>query len=303
MAESLVNKIQKLKKEKNAVILVHNYQLPEVQDIADYLGDSLGLAIEASKVKAEVIVFCGVHFMAETAAILNPNKIVVAPDPEAGCPMADMITAEGLRKLKKEHPGVPVVTYVNSTAEVKAESDICCTSANSIKVVQSLKEKEVIFVPDKYLGAYTALQVPEKKFIFWPGYCPTHARITAEHIKRAKENHPEAEVLVHPECNPETISVADQALSTGGMVKYVKKSSNQEFVIGTETGIIYRLQKENPEKIFYPAAEVAVCPNMKKNTLEKVLWTLESLDNKIIVPEDIRVKAKQAIDRMISLSG
>lgn len=297
----IIEKIHKLKKERNAVILVHNYQRPEVQDIADYLGDSLGLSIAASKTDAKVIVFCGVHFMAETAAIICPDKIVIMPEVNAGCPMADMITVEKLKKLKSEHPGVPVVCYVNTTADIKAESDICCTSANATKVVQALPEKEIIFVPDKYLGMYTQSKVPEKKFIFYDGYCPTHLRILPEHIKKAKTEHPQALVVVHPECRPEVTSLADAVVSTGGMVKFVKESGAKEFIIGTETGIIYRLQKENPDKKFYPATELAICPNMKLITLEKVLWSLEDLKTVITVPEDIRLRAKKAIERMLEI--
>ncbi|MCX5750572.1 MAG: quinolinate synthase NadA [Candidatus Saganbacteria bacterium] len=302
MNEEMIGKIQKLKKKRQAVILAHNYQLPEIQDIADHVEDSLGLSIIASKIEAKVILFCGVLFMAETAAILNPDKIVVIPDPHAGCPMADMITSSALLELKAKHPGVPVVSYVNTTADVKAESDICCTSANSVKVVQSLKEPEIIFVPDKYLGAYTAKQVPDKNFILWPGYCPTHARITIQDIKKAREAHPKAEILVHPECPLEVSNAADKVFSTGGMIRYIRESKNNEFVIVTEEGIIYRLQKENPGKLFYGISDLAVCPNMKKNTLEKVLWELESLEHRVVVPENIRLKAKQAIDRMLLLT-
>ena len=291
----------KFKKERNAVILVHNYQRPEVQDVADYLGDSLGLSQQAAKTDAKVIVFCGVHFMAETAAILCPDKTVIMPEVNAGCPMADMITVEKLRALKAQHPGVPVVCYVNTTAEIKAESDICCTSANAAKVVQSLPEKEIIFVPDKYLGMYTQSKVSDKKFIYYEGFCPTHMRILPKHIEEARAKYPGAIVIVHPECRPDVIAVADQVLSTGGMVKFVKESSAKEFIIGTETGIIYRLQKENPGKKFYAATDLAVCPNMKLTTLEKVLWALEDLKTVITVPEDIRLKAKRAIDRMLEV--
>ena len=299
--ESLVDKILKLKKERNAVILVHNYQRPEVQDIADFLGDSLGLSIEAAKTKAEVIVFCGVHFMAETAAIICPDKTVIMPEVNAGCPMADMITAEKLRNFKLQNPKAPVVCYVNTTAEVKAESDVCCTSANAAKVVSSLSEEEIIFIPDKYLGINTQKKVPEKKLILYNGYCPTHLKILPEHIQKAKAEHPEALVVVHPECRPEVTSLADAVVSTGGMVKFVKESKASEFIIGTETGIIYRLQKENPEKKFYPATPLAVCPNMKMATLEKVLWSLEEMKTVISVPEEIRLKAKKAIDRMLEI--
>lgn len=301
MAESLVDKIQKLKKERNAVLLVHNYQRPEVQDIADYIGDSLGLSQSAAKTDAQLIVFCGVHFMAETAAIICPEKTVIMPDVNAGCPMADMITIEKLRNLKLQNPNTPVVCYVNTSAEIKAESDICCTSANAAKVVQALPDKEIIFIPDKYLGMYTQSRVPDKKFIFYEGYCPIHVGILAEHVQKAKAEHAQALVVVHPECRPDVISLADAVVSTAGMVKFVKESGASEFIIGTETGIVYRLQKENPGKKFYPATELAICPNMKLTTLEKVLWSLEDMKTVIKVPEDIRLKAKKAIDKMLEI--
>ncbi len=301
VAESLVENIQKLKKERNAVILVHNYQRPEVQDIADYIGDSLGLSITASKTEAKVIVFCGVHFMAETAAIISPQKTVIMPDVNAGCPMADMITVEKLRNLKLQNPNTPVVCYVNTSAAIKAESDICCTSANAAKVVNSLPDKEVIFIPDKFLGMFVQSKVPEKKIILFEGYCPTHAKILPEHIQKAKAERPGAPVIVHPECRPETIALADAALSTEGMLKFVKESKANEFLIGTETGIIYRMQKENPGKKFYPVTNLAICPNMKLTTLEKVLWSLEDMKTVIKVPEDIASKARKAIERMLEI--
>lgn len=301
MAESLVEKINKLKTLRQAVILAHNYQPGEVQDVADYVGDSLGLSIEASKATAQVIVFCGVDFMAETAAILSPNKTVLIPESNAGCPMANMIDAEKLRALKAEHPGAPVVCYVNSSAAVKAESDICCTSANAAAVVRSLPDKEVIFVPDKFLGLNTQKMVPEKRLILFPGYCPTHAKIMPQQILEAKRQRPEAKVLVHPECRPDVVALADQALSTDGMLKYVKNSPDREFIIGTELGIIHRLNKENPDKNFYPVTDLAVCPNMKMTTLEKVLWSLEDMKTVVKVDESVGVKAKQAILRMLAV--
>lgn len=297
----IIDKIQKLKKERNAVILAHNYQIPEVQDISDFTGDSLGLSIQASKTKAEVIVFCGVHFMAETAAIISPDKKVIMPEINAGCPMADMIPTEKLKNLKTKYPGVPVVCYVNTSAEVKAESDICCTSANAVKVVQSLPDKEIIFIPDKYLGHYTETKVPDKNFILWEGYCPTHMRILPSHLYAAKRAHPEALILVHPECKPETIALADSVLSTGGMLKYAKESKAFEFIIGTEIGIIRTLEKNNPNKRFYPATEQAVCPNMKLTTLEKVLWSLEDLKTEVKVPKQIADRARLAICKMLAI--
>lgn len=298
--EQTVNKINELKRSKNAVILAHNYQLPEIQDIADYVGDSLGLSIEASKTKADMIVFCGVYFMAETAAILCPEKTVVMPDVNAGCPMANMMKASDVRKLKKENPGHIVVTYVNSSAEVKAESDYCCTSANAVKVVEKLIDKDIIFIPDKYLGDYVSKQTG-KKMVLFNGFCPTHVRILPEHIDIAKREHPNALVVVHPECLPSVIEKADKVASTGGMMKFVKTSPSTEFIIGTEVGIIYRLQKENPEKKFYPATPLAVCPNMKRTTLDKVLWSLQEVKTRVIVPRKTASKAKFAIDRMLQL--
>jgi quinolinate synthase len=264
------------------------------------VGDSLGLSIEASKTGAKMIIFCGVRFMAETAAIICPDKKVVMPDVNAGCPMADMIKAEDVRKLKAEHPGAIVVAYVNTTAEVKAESDYCCTSANAVKVVEKLKDKEIIFIPDKYLGDYVSRQTG-KSMVLFNGFCPTHIKILPEHIKAAKQQHPKALVVVHPECLPEVIRMADKVASTGGMIKFAKESASTEFIIGTETGIIYRLQKENPSKKFYPATTLAVCPNMKKTTLEKVLWSLEEEETRITVPKEIASRAKLAIDRMLRL--
>ena len=297
----LVEKIRRLKKEKEAIILAHNYQLPEVQDIADFLGDSLGLSIKASQTPAKMIVFCGVYFMAETAKILSPDKTVLIPDKDAGCPMADMITASQLKKLKQNYPQAKVLSYVNTPAEVKAESDFACTSANAVKMVNSaLKdEEEIIFVPDKYLASYVTSQTG-KKFILWEGYCPSHIEILAEDILNKKRFYPQAEVLVHPECREEAISLADKVLSTEGMCSYVKSSSSEEFIIGTESGIIHRLKKENPDKKFYPASEEAVCPGMKRINLEKVLWSLENEEYKVELPPEIIKKARLSIERMIN---
>jgi len=296
----LKERIIKLQKQKDAVIVAHNYQRDEVQDIANYVGDSLGLSQEAAKSDANVIIFCGVHFMAETAAILSPNKTVLMPDVNAGCPLANMISAESLRALKKKYPQAKVVCYVNTTAEVKAESDICCTSSNALKVVESVEGSEVIFVPDKYLANYVSTKT-EKKIIPWYGYCPTHVRILPEHILRQKKLHPKAEVIVHPECTPQVIALADKVLSTGGMCMYSKESKASEIIVGTEVGILYRLRKENPERTFYPASELAVCPNMKLTTLEKILWSLEDMEYEVKVPQDIRIKAKKAVDKMLSI--
>lgn len=297
----LEEKIRELKKKRNAVILVHNYQLPEVQEVADYRGDSLELSRIAAKTEADVIVFCGVHFMAETASILSPDKKVIVPDINAGCPMANMMTADDLRKLKKEHPKAVTVGYVNTSAEVKAELDYCCTSTNAVTVVNHLKDKEeIIFVPDKYLGDYVSKQTG-RKLIMWNGFCPTHVRILPDDIKREKKFHPFARVMVHPECLPQVVALADVALSTSQMAKYAKESEAKEFIVGTEVGLIYRLKQDNPNKEFYAASERAVCPNMKRTTQEKILWAIEELKEEVRVSDEIRKRAKQAIDRMLEI--
>jgi len=296
----LAEKISALKKRRNAVILAHNYQLGEVQDIADFVGDSLDLSQRAAETNADVIVFCGVHFMAETASILCPDKVVLLPDRNAGCPMADMITAESLRAKKKEHPQAVVVCYINSSAEVKAESDICCTSANAVRVVESLDAREILFVPDQYLGHYVSTKT-DKKMTLWPGFCPTHARIKPERIKELKKEYPQAKVVVHPECTPEVIALADEVLSTSGMCRYAQRDEVREMVVGTEMGIIHRLKKENPGKRFIPISEQAICPNMKLITLEKVLWSLEDMGPEVKVPEGIRLKAKAVVDKMLKI--
>ncbi|MFQ5645877.1 MAG: quinolinate synthase NadA [bacterium] len=299
--QDYINQINRLRKERNAVILVHNYQRPEIQDLADYLGDSLGLSRQAAGTDAEVIVFCGVSFMAESAAILSPDKTVLLPDRQAGCPMADMITADELRKWKQEHPGVVVVCYVNSSAEVKAESDICCTSSNAIKVVRSIDpEKEILFVPDKYLASYAAYKTG-RKITAWPGYCPTHLNLTARDIIEAKRKYPEAKVVVHPECDMEVIRLADEAMSTGGMGKYVAETSAAEIILGTEKGMAYRLRKDNPGKKIIIPTQKLICPNMKLTTLEKVAAALEKNRYQVTVNEDIRQKAFKALDRMLRI--
>jgi len=296
----LLEKISVLKERRNAVVLVHNYQLGEVQDIADFIGDSLDLSQRAAETDADVIVFCGVHFMAETASILCPDKVVLLPDVNAGCPMANMITAERLQAKKKEHPQAAVVCYINSSAEVKAESDICCTSANAVRVVESLDAREILFVPDQYLGHYVSTKT-SKKMILWPGFCPTHVRIKPERIKELKKEYPQARVVVHPECTPEVIALADEVLSTSGMCRYARRNEVREMVVGTEIGIIHRLKKENPGKRFIPISEQAICPNMKLITLEKVLWSLEEMEPEVKVPEEIRLRAKAVVDKMIEI--
>jgi quinolinate synthase len=300
VTSSLADRIAALKAERKAIILAHNYQLPEVQDVADVVGDSFGLSVAATKAKAEVIVFCGVDFMAESALILNPSKKVVVPDPEARCPMAAMITTEGLLKLKAEHLGAPVVAYVNTSAAVKAETDICCTSSNAAKVVKSLPDRKVIFVPDRNLGLYVQRFVKDKELVLWPGYCPTHQRITVTELKRLKDAHPDAEVIVHPECTPEVIDFADAALSTEGMLNRARASSCREFIIGTEKEHVHRLRKENPGKTFHPVAS-AVCPNMKRTTLEKVAKALDELEVEVRLPPRVLERARAPLDRMVKI--
>jgi quinolinate synthase len=296
----LVERISNLKKKRNAVILVHNYQLGEVQDIADFVGDSLELSQKAARTAADVIVFCGVHFMTETASILCPHKVVLLPDTNAGCTMANMITAEGLRAQKKERPQAVVVCYINSSAEVKAESDICCTSANAVEIVESLGDREILFVPDQYLGHYVSVRTG-KKMILWPGFCPTHVGITPETIHELRQEYPQAKVVVHPECLPDVIALADEVASTSGMCRYARRDDVREMVVGTEVGIIHRLRKENPGKKFIPVSEQAICPDMKRITLEMVLSSLEEMTPEVKVSQGVRLKAIAAVDRMLAL--
>ncbi|MGQ9471048.1 MAG: quinolinate synthase NadA [Candidatus Aminicenantales bacterium] len=298
--EGLKARILDLKAKRGAVIVAHNYQIPEVQDIADFIGDSLELSRKAAAAEAEVIVFCGVHFMAETASILAPDKIVLLPDLKAGCPMADMITAPELREWKKSYSGRPVVCYINTSAAVKAEADVCCTSSNALNVVNSLAAEELLFVPDKNLGSYIQGHT-SKKIISWDGYCYVHHFFSVEDVRKKRSLYPEAQVWVHPECPPEIIDAADLVLSTGKMVKEARLTDRKQIIVGTEQGIIYRLKKENPEKNFYPLKENSVCFNMKKITLEKVWRALETMEPKVLVPADIRERAFGAIQKMISL--
>ena len=298
---TIIEEIKSLKASRNAIILAHNYQPAEIQDLADFTGDSLELARKAATVAEDVVVFCGVHFMAETAAILNPRKTVLLPTPDAGCPMADMITGEQLRELKAKHPGAKVLCYVNSTAEIKAESDCCVTSSNAVAVARSFPaDQQIIFVPDQHLGSWTAEQLG-RKFILWPGFCPTHARMTDHQIALAREKHPGAPVLVHPECPKGVRDAADQVLSTGGMCRYVPGRPEAAFIVGTETGILHRLQKENPDKQFFPLLESAVCPNMKKTTVEKVLWSLRENETLVRVEEPIASRACKSIEAMLAV--
>ncbi|MGQ9813493.1 MAG: quinolinate synthase NadA [Dissulfurimicrobium sp.] len=292
-------RIKRLAREKNAIILAHNYQPPEIQDIADLTGDSLALSIEASKTNAAIILFCGVHFMAETASILCPDKKVLLPVMNAGCAMADMLTADELRDFKALHPGLPVVTYVNSAADVKAESYICCTSANAVQVVRSLGTPEVIMTPDKNLALWVQRHT-DQKIHYWPGYCPIHNNLSAAAVKMVRSKYRDAELIAHPECPLEVIDMADAVRSTTGMLEYVAKSKKREFIIATEIGLIHTLKKQNPQKEFYPASPDMICHDMKKIRLEDMAAALENEIHRITVPEGIRTKALQAVSRMIN---
>jgi len=301
LSESLIEKINRLKTQRNAVILAHNYQPAEIQDAADFCGDSLGLSIKAAQTDAQVIVFCGVKFMAETAAILSPQKTVLLPDKFAGCPLADTITAEQLSGLKQKYPDAVVVCYVNSSAEVKAQSDYCCTSSNAVEVVSSIpQDKKIVFVPDQHLGRFVS-EKTGRDLVLWPGYCHVHVAITEADIKSAKAKYPDAIVLAHPECTEPVKKLSDQLLSTGQMLDFVDKSTAKHFIVATEIGMIHPLKKQNPQAEFLPASDRALCPNMKKITLEKVAWSLEDMQYKITIPQEIRIKAKKAIDKMVEI--
>jgi quinolinate synthase len=321
---SLQEQILAFKEKKRAIILSHNYQRDEVQDIADFVGDSLELSRIAATRDCEMIVFCGVRFMAESASILSPHKTVLLPEEDALCPMADMIQVDSprpvwnrfpgfdnppayvfpadysLRDIKKKYPGVPVVAYVNTTADVKAESDICCTSANVVKVIESLPGDQVICIPDKNLSMWAAKNT-RKKVIAWDGYCNIHERVSAEDVRRARAEHPKALVLAHPECRIEVLEMADHVTSTSGMLRYAHASSAREFVVGTEIGLLYRLRKENPEKAFYPLRKDMICPNMKKTTLKSIVRAFQENTYVVKVPEKIRMLAKRALDRMLEI--
>ena len=320
----LREKILSLKKKRNAIILAHNYQRDEIQDLADFIGDSLELSRTASSIHCDVIVFCGVNFMAESASILSPEKTVLLPEITACCPMADMITVgeprelrtqfpgykftDGyiypanftLRDMKKLNPGVPVVAYVNTTADIKAESDICCTSANGVKIVESLNSEKVSCIPDRNLAGWIAKNT-KKQIIAWDGFCHVHHRVTVDDVIRARQEHPDALVIAHPECRIEVLEISDHVTSTSGMLRFASSSSAKEFIIGTEIGLLYRLRKENPEKSFYPLRKDMICPNMKKTTLNSVLNVLETMTNIIKVPEEIRIPAKRALDKMLEI--
>jgi len=293
-------RIRELAKEKDVVILAHNYQVPEVQDVADIVGDSLVLAMKAAKVEQSAILFCGVDFMAESAKALSPEKKVIHPVPGSRCPMAHMVEVDTLLEFKKEHPGAPVVAYVNTTAEVKAHADICCTSANAVKVVRSLPQKEIIFIPDCNLGLYVQSRLPEKKILPWAGYCHVHNDITVEQIRELKEKHPDALVLVHPECTLDVIAAADKVTSTEGMIRFAIESDAKEFIIGTEEGLTYRMSKEIPGKVFHPIP-TAVCPNMKKIRIEDVLKALENMGPEVHLSEEIIEANRPPLERMLAL--
>ncbi len=296
--KDLLNRLKELKAERKAVILAHNYQVEEVQEAADYCGDSFELSRLAADSTAEVIVFCGVLFMAESAAILSPDKTVLLPEKIAGCPLADMITPEGLRGLIEAHPQAAVATYINSSAAVKAMSDVCVTSANAVEVVNSLEQEEVIFVPDRNLAHYVAGKT-DKKIIPWPGYCITHHSASVEDVLRARKVHPDAVILVHPECRPEVAELADRVLGTGGMIDFARHTEKKKIIIGTEMGMIYRLQKVCPSKQYYLLSQGLICPNMKYTTLEKVVNSLEQMEHRITISPEIREKAGLALQRML----
>ncbi len=297
----LADEINELRRRKRAIILAHNYQPDEVQDLADVVGDSLALSRAAAASEAEIIIFCGVHFMAETAAILSPEKTVLLPAIDAGCPLAEMADPEGIAALRAEHPGAAVVAYINTSAAVKAVSDYCCTSANALRVVRAVPADEIIFLPDQNLGRYVADRVPEKKIVIWPGYCRTHHRVRPEEVARAREAHPDAPVLVHPECPPEVTAQADFVGSTGQILSKVKSMEAEAFIIGTEMGILHQLEKENPGKKFYLLSPGLVCPNMKRTTPDRILESLRTMSPRITVEEPIRTQARRAVERMLAI--
>jgi len=299
--KALTKDILALKQERNAVIVAHNYQIDDVQALADVIGDSFALSKYCASVPQDVIVFCGVHFMAESAKILSPQKTVLLPEINAGCPMADMVTAEDLRALKRDHPHAAVVCYINTSAEVKAECDICCTSSNAVKVIQSLTQEEIIFVPDKNLGNYIAKKVPEKRMIIWDGYCVTHHRVTLEDVQKAKKAHPDAVLLVHPECRPEVVELADFVGSTRQIIDFAAVSKEKKFIIGTEMGVLYSLKRNSPEKTFYLLSPGLICPNMKKTRLESVYNALKQMRYTIELEEEIMIKARTTLERMLKV--
>ena len=298
----LQKEIRQLLKEKNAVLLAHYYQRAEIQEIADILGDSLALSMEAARTDAEVLVFAGVHFMAESASILSPDKTVLLPKPDAGCPLADMITPEKLLTARKNHPHAAVVTYINSSAAIKAMSDICCTSANAVKIVNSLRDaKEILMVPDGNLACYVA-GLTDKKIIPWEGYCPVHHHLTAEDVLKRKEKYPRATFAAHPECRPEVLALADYVGSTTGIIRYAGQEGFKEMLVGTEQGVFYQLKKQNPGKTFIPISDQMICADMKKITLKDILAAITGMKTVVKVPEEVRIPAKKALDRMLAIS-
>jgi len=299
----MIEEIKKLKKEKNAIILAHNYQIPEVQEIADVVGDSLKLSQVAAETDHDMIIFCGVHFMAESAKVLSPDKKVILPVLEAGCPMADMVTGDDLREFKRLNPGVPVVTYVNSSADVKAESDICCTSSNAVNVVKSLGAKKILFAPDRNLGHYVQKHVPETEIMRWDGFCITHERVTVREVEASRKMRPNTPILVHPECNPAVVELADFVGSTSQIIDHVKNSDEKSFIIGTEMGILHTLRKQNPEKHFRVLSGHLTCYNMKKTMLENVYKAIKDEMFEITVPDETRQKAFEALDRMLKVNA
>lgn len=299
--QELKERLLQLKKERNAIILAHYYQRDEIQDVADFRGDSFLLAQKAAETDADVIVFCGVHFMGESAKILAPDKTVIIPDERAGCPMADMVGVEGLKALKAKHPNATVVTYINSSAEIKAETDICCTSANAVKVIQSVDSDEIIWVPDKNLGHYVS-QFTDKKMVIWEGYCNTHDMLTVKDVEEMKAKYPNAQFVVHPECRPEVVEMADFVGSTTGIIKYCKESDCKEFIVGTEDGTGYQLRIDSPDKTFHFASKFLVCPNMKVNNLKKLVRCLETMQPQIYVPSQIADKARRSLERMLEVT-
>lgn len=300
--EQLKERLLELKKERNAIILAHYYQRDEIQEVADFRGDSFLLAQKAASTDADVIVFCGVHFMGESAKILAPDKTVIIPDERAGCPMADMVHVDGLRELKRKHPNAVVVTYINSSAEIKAETDICCTSANAVKVIESIDADEIIWVPDKNLGDYVS-KFTDKKMIIWEGYCNTHDMLTVKDMEEMKAKYPNAEVVVHPECRPEVVRVADFVGSTTAIIKHCRESDRKEFIVGTEDGTGYQLRMDSPDKTFHFASKFLVCPNMKVNNLKKLVKCLETMSPQIYVPPHIADKARVSLERMLEVTG
>ena len=299
--KELADNIEVLKKQRNAVIVAHSYQNDDVQEIADIVGDSFALSRFCASSSYDVIVFCGVHFMAESAKLLSPDKTVLLPEKDAGCPMADMVTAEALREAKKQYPNAAVVCYINSTAEVKAECDICCTSSNALQVIRSLEQKDILFVPDCNLGSYVAKQVPEKNIILWKGFCTTHHRIRRDDVIKVRELHPDAILLVHPECRPEVVELADYVGSTKQIIDYASSSDKSKFIIGTEMGVLYKLKKDSPEKKFYLLSTGLVCPNMKKTSLQSVYEALRDMKTNIVLDETISERARVPLDRMLQI--